>query len=89
MTDQSGGPWDALRRAYAPAQRGNDGSGLGILGKLQDVAEAPPCEALADDLETRLDMARERAAIMEIDGGLPRDRAEALACKRYGLASLG
>ncbi len=52
-------------------------------------ASAQPSSALVDGAELARDLAEERAAIMEFEGGLPRDRAEALAYMRHGLAPPG
>ncbi len=72
MAKEDGGPWEALRRAYAPAPRPE--------------VTASPVGALPElDLATRLDLAEERAAIMEYSGGLSRADAEALAYKAHGL----
>lgn len=45
--------------------------------------------ASVDGAELAGDLAEERAAIMEFDGGLPRDRAEAMAYMRHGLVPPG
>ncbi len=80
MVEDGGGPWEELRRAYAGLPRFTASRG--------PVAPpaAPDCAALGDDLATRLDLAEERAAIMEHDGGLTRAQAEASAFKAHGLA---
>ncbi len=40
---------------------------------------------MSEDYATRLDWAVERAAIIEFDGGLPRDEAEARAASAWGV----
>lgn len=56
----------------------------GVFDRLPSAATQPP-PAPDDRAELARDLAEERAAIMEFDGGLPRDRAEALAYMRQGL----
>ena len=72
MAKEDGGPWVALRRAYAPAPR-------------PEVTASPVCTLSDLDFATPRDLAEERAAIMEYSGGLPRADAEALAYKAHGL----
>lgn len=52
-------------------------------------ASAPSPSAPNDGDELARDLAEERAAILEFDGGLPRERAEALAYMRLGLVPPG
>jgi hypothetical protein len=52
-------------------------------------ASAPPPSAPDDEGERARDLAEERAAIMEFDGGMPREKAEALAYMRHGLVPPG
>ncbi len=83
MAEDNSGPWEALRRAYSPKPA--------LAATHERVAlpaapSAPDSAALGDDLATRLDLAEERAAIMEHDGGLTRANAEARAFKAHGLA---
>ena len=78
MNDGAGGLWDALRLVYAPARR--EGS-----GPTKDPSPAP----LGDDLETRIDLAEERAAILEFEGGFSRAKAAALAYRAHGLTPPG
>lgn len=74
-----GGPdWEALRRAYAPALGG--GAGSAGVGSAPDPAQPP--SAAQDRAALALDLAEERAAIMEYCGGLSRKEAEALAFRR-------
>ena len=56
----------------------------GVFERLPGAAVQPPSAALDAD-EVARDLAEERAAIMEYEGGLPRARAEALAFSRHGL----
>lgn len=82
MNNSVGGPWDALRRAYAPAQH----VGAVPAGEASPLPpQAHPAPEVNDDLETRIDLAEERAAILEFDGGMTRARAEALAYRAHGL----
>ena len=52
-------------------------------------ASDPSPSAPNDGDQLARDLAEERAAILEFDGGLPRDRAEALAYMRNGLVPPG
>ncbi len=72
MAEEGGRPWEALRRAYAPAPR-------------TALAASTLCAVPDLDFATRLDLAEERAAIMEFMGGLSRADAEDLAFKAHGL----
>lgn len=85
MSDGAGGPWDALRRAYAPAQRIGAGPAVETRALPPQDSPAPAGKGVGDDLETRIDSAEERAAILEFEGGLTRARAEALAYRAQGL----
>ena len=44
-------------------------------------------EDFIDDPELLLELFEERAAIMEYEGGMPREQAEMLAAKCYGFES--
>lgn len=81
MNDAAGARWDALRRAYALSVKVAAVSGQDASTLPPEARPARPC----DDLETRLDLAQERAAIMEYCGGLPRAHAEELAYRAHGL----
>lgn len=52
-------------------------------------ANAQPPSMAEDEAALARDLAEERAAIMEYDGGLPRAQAEAEAYRRHGLAPPG
>ncbi len=54
-----------------------------------DGASAQPPSAPEGGADLARDLAEERAAIMEYDGGLPRARAEAEAYRRHGLVPPG
>lgn len=56
----------------------------GVFERLPGATAQRPSAALDAD-ELARDLAEERAAIMEYEGGLPRAQAEALAFSRYGL----
>lgn len=75
MRKGDGGPWEALHRAYAAADRRPD---------LPDAVAAPTRESE----ELRRDLAEERAAICQYVGGLSRCSAEDLARKAHGLSSV-
>ena len=60
----------------------------GVFERLPGAAAHSP-SAPIDGGELARDLAEERAAILEFDGGLPRDRAEALAYMRHGLVPPG
>ena len=85
MSDGAGGPWDALRRAYAPAQRIGSGPAVEARALPPQARPASEGKGLGDNLETRIDLAEERAAILEFEGGLKRAWAEALAYRAQGL----
>ena len=85
MSDRADGRWDALRRAYAPAQRGGSGPAVETRALPPQARPAPEAKGLDDNLETRLDLAEERAAILEFQGGLKRAKAEALAYRAQEL----
>ena len=56
----------------------------GVFERLPGATAQPPSAALDED-ELARDLAEERAAIMEYEGGLSRARAEDLAFARHGL----
>lgn len=85
MSDVTGGPWGALRRAYAPAQRVGTGHAVETRALPPETRPAPEGKGLGDNLETRNDLAEERAAILEFEGRLKRARAEVLAYRAHGL----
>jgi hypothetical protein len=57
----------------------------GIFAVLPGQSAAQPPSATDDSAVLAPDLAEERAAIMQFDGGLPRDQAEALAYRQHGL----
>jgi|688.fasta_scaffold196354_1 hypothetical protein len=57
----------------------------GIFAGLPGQSAAQPPSAPDDPAGLARDLAEERAAIMQFDGGLPRDQAEALAFRQHGL----
>lgn len=83
MVDVAKADWQALLLAYQPSPGKvvpSPGCGVSAL------SDTPSADSLpADDLALRLDLARERAAIMEYEGGLLRKAAEACAYRAHGL----
>lgn len=80
---KQGPDWAALGRVF---------SRLGKSPEAPPSAAGPPSSAADDwrnDLELARDLAEERAAIMEFDGGLSRAEAEARAFAAYDLQPPG
>ena len=76
------GPWDVLRRVFAPAQRNLSPQDR---SPISDPPSAPAGPLLCDDIALRRELAEERAAIIEHLGGKQRRQAEAQAYRAYGL----
>lgn len=84
MADAAKPNWEGLWRAYECAP----GAVLTLPGGVVYAAQSgtPSAEKLSGEVAAlRHDLAEERAAIMEYDGGLPRKNAEAAAFKAHGL----
>ena len=88
MVDVAKADWQALLLAYQPSPGKvfpAPGSGVSALSDTPS-AETP---LSGDDLALRLDLVRERAAIMEYDGGLTRSQADELAYTAHNIIYLG
>lgn len=76
MSSDRKDPWATLRAAFAPSAIPDYAKRHGAA---TSSAGGQPVDPPADDLETCRDLADERAAIMEFDGGLTREAAEQLS----------
>lgn len=63
MNNGAGGLWDALRLAYAPAQREWSGPAVETRTLPPQASPAPEAKGLGEYLESQIDLAEERAAM--------------------------